>query len=160
MAVDRIVPCGRDRHGGQAEMAARLMVLCLWLVLVIRRTSVTYGVDKDISTDSENLLFAPEKLLPASRDADFIIQLWHEIPYLHVRPSYFRRYVLIPTHYWLLLLYIAGGVELTPGPVKFPCTLCYMYKPMTARQRGVQCSRCDKWMHAKCHVHVSMVDRT
>lgn len=48
-----------------------------------------------------------------------------------------------------------GDVETNPGPpkFKFPCGLCS--KPVTSRQRGIQCDSCVIWFHAKC-VNISV----
>ena len=52
---------------------------------------------------------------------------------------------------WLLLLTICGDIELNPGPT-CPCTKCD--KAVRARDRGIQCDKCDEWTHAKCcHVN-------
>ena len=36
---------------------------------------------------------------------------------------------------WLLLL--SGDIEINPGPVRYPCTVCA--KPVRVNQRGVMC---------------------
>ena len=46
------------------------------------------------------------------------------------------------------LLWLAGDIELNPGPVKWPCVLCA--KPVRSNQDGVECSNCAKWCHRKC----------
>ena len=51
-----------------------------------------------------------------------------------------------PACYWLLLL--CGDVEINPGPVKFPCTICQ--RPVKRNQRGICCDACDRWTHAIC----------
>ena len=44
-----------------------------------------------------------------------------------------------------------GDIELNPGPT-CPCTKCG--KAVRARDRGIQCDKCDEWTHAKCcHVN-------
>ena len=48
----------------------------------------------------------------------------------------------------LLLLTIAGDIELNPGPVRFPCGTCG--RAVQTNQRGVCCDECNKWYHARC----------
>ena len=48
----------------------------------------------------------------------------------------------------LYLLSLAGDIELNPGPVKRPCSLCC--KPVKCNQDGVECSNCATWCHRKC----------
>ena len=73
------------------------------------------------------------------------VSLWRITPQL--RPKFYRCLPhTLPDGYWLLL--VAGDVEPNPGPVRFPCTVCQ--KPVKCNQRGIQCSICANWTHAKC----------
>ena len=52
---------------------------------------------------------------------------------------------------WITAAFLlcCGDVEPNPGPnYKYPCTVCSY--PVKCNQRGIQCSWCDKWTHAKC----------
>ena len=53
------------------------------------------------------------------------------------------------------LLWLAGDIELNPGPVKWPSVLCA--KPVKSNQDGVECSNCVKWCHRKCE-EMSLVE--
>ena len=48
------------------------------------------------------------------------------------------------------LLPLCGDIAPNPGPskIKYPCATCS--KAVTSRQRGIECSRCEKWCHASC----------
>lgn len=48
----------------------------------------------------------------------------------------------------VVLLLLAGDVEVNPGSTKYPCTLCS--KPVRKNQRGILCDKCKKWTHASC----------
>ena len=49
----------------------------------------------------------------------------------------------------LLLMILAGDIELNPGPAyRFPCVKCN--KPVRSNQKGLQCDSCDRWCHAAC----------
>ena len=50
----------------------------------------------------------------------------------------------VPGRFWLILL--AGDVERNPGPTKYPCTVCS--RVVMSKQQGVECTRCERWMHA------------
>ena len=41
---------------------------------------------------------------------------------------------------FLLVLLLSCDVELNPGPVRFPCSVCY--KPVRVDQRALQCDVC------------------
>ena len=43
---------------------------------------------------------------------------------------------------------LSGDIELNPGPVKFPCTICK--NPVKKNQRGLCCDVCNLWTHARC----------
>ena len=45
-------------------------------------------------------------------------------------------------------LTLADDVELNPGPVRYPCTVCS--RAVASHHRGIQCDRCDLWAHAVC----------
>ena len=44
-----------------------------------------------------------------------------------------------------ILLY---DVELNPGPVRYPCSMCY--RPVRVNQRALQCDECACWCHCAC----------
>ena len=46
-----------------------------------------------------------------------------------------------------LLLLCSGDVERNPGP-RYPCSVCG--KAVTARQQGIEFSKCEQWTHARC----------
>ena len=49
-----------------------------------------------------------------------------------------------------VLLLLCGDILPNPGPasVKYPCTVCS--KSVSYSQKGIECSRCDRWTHALC----------
>ena len=49
-----------------------------------------------------------------------------------------------------ILLLMCGDILPNPGParVKYPCTVCC--KSVLHSQRGIECSRCERWTHALC----------
>ena len=117
-------------------MALGLQSLVLLSLLVIR---LTYFPDSGAKSNSSGCGNAHTKAV--------IVSLWRMTP--HLRPKLHRcPHHTLPNGFWLLLL--AGDVELNPGPVRFPCTVCQ--KPVKCNQRGIQCSICDNWTHAKCEV--------
>ena len=65
-----------------------------------------------------------------------------------------KRYLSSPSMALLLIL-MAGDIQLNPGPVKFPCTHCS--KPVRCNQMGLQCDLCEHWVHGKCE-HLSKQD--
>ena len=79
-----------------------------------------------------------------TRSESVIISLWRRAKYLC--PRLRRPTNMLPANYWLLLL--AGDIEKNPGPARFPCTVCR--KPVKRNQRGIECSKCAHWTHAKC----------
>lgn len=117
------------------------VIFVLWLSLAVSKT--TYAPTQ-YEEGPAQLLCAPEKLLPGGGGAQCAILLWRTNP--HLRPSYYRGRSLVPTHYWLLLL--AGDIEVNPGPVRYPCTVCS--KAVRKNQRGICCDRCESWSHARC----------
>ena len=48
--------------------------------------------------------------------------------------------------YFKYLLILAGDINLHPGPVKYPCSVCA--KPV--RKRIISCEKCGLWLHKKC----------
>ena len=50
----------------------------------------------------------------------------------------------------LLILAIAGDIQMNPGPriPKYPCAICR--KACTWKTRAIQCDDCDNWHHAQC----------
>ena len=45
-------------------------------------------------------------------------------------------------------LLLGGDIQLNPGPVRHPCTVCS--NPVAANHRAVQCDICQGWTHIKC----------
>ena len=47
-------------------------------------------------------------------------------------------------------LQLCGDTCPNPGPscVKFPCSVCA--RSVTANQYGIECCRCENWIHASC----------
>ena len=120
----------------------RFLIACLWIFLTICRMSASIRTPSDANSD---LLFAPRRLMSNGKSS--AICAWRRSSHLrpHLRRS--RSYsATIPCTYWLLL--IAGDVEINPGPIRFPCTVCQ--KPVRTNQRGVCCDACDLWTHASC----------
>ena len=48
--------------------------------------------------------------------------------------------------YFKYLLILSGDINLHPGPVKYPCSVCA--KPV--RKRIISCEKCRLWLHKKC----------
>ena len=48
--------------------------------------------------------------------------------------------------YFKYLLILSGDINLHPGPVKYPCSVCA--KPV--RKRIISCEKCGSWIHKKC----------
>ena len=48
--------------------------------------------------------------------------------------------------YFKYLLILSGDINLHPGPVKYPCSVCA--KPV--RKRIISCEKCGLWIHKKC----------
>ena len=58
---------------------------------------------------------------------------------------------LLSADWLLLLLLLAGDIEVNPGPVrkwKYPCGVCSA--PVKSNQRGIQCDVCANWLHTRC----------
>ena len=50
---------------------------------------------------------------------------------------------------WILkLLWLCGDVQRNPGPIKFPCSICF--KPVRSNQKAMLCDCCNLWCHCKC----------
>ena len=49
---------------------------------------------------------------------------------------------------FFLVLLLSYDVELNPGPVRFPCSVCY--KPVCVNQQALQCDLCNYWCHRVC----------
>ena len=80
------------------------------------------------------------------RDRNIYYSLCIEVPRVEVCSNWNYRRVSWITAAFLLC---CGDVEPNPGPnYKYPCTVCSY--PVKCNQRGIQCSWCDKWTHAKC----------
>ena len=52
-------------------------------------------------------------------------------------------------HYWYFkyLLILSGDINLHPGPVQYPCSVCA--KPVT--KRLISCEKCGLWIHKRCN---------
>ena len=48
--------------------------------------------------------------------------------------------------YFKYLLILSGDINLHPGPLKYPCSVCA--KPV--RKRIISCEKCGLWLHKKC----------
>ena len=48
--------------------------------------------------------------------------------------------------YFKYILILSGDINLHPGPVKYPCSVCA--KPV--RKRIISCKKCGLWLHKKC----------
>ena len=46
----------------------------------------------------------------------------------------------------MILLLLCGDVEVNPGPVSFPCTVCG--KSVAEVDRAIECDSCSLWCHA------------
>ena len=108
------------------------LVSCLWLWLVVSR--LAHASSEDESSCG----------LPGGGGIQCVILVWKKGS--HLRPNYYRGRALVPIHFWLLLL--AGDVEVNPGHVRYPCTMCK--KAVKSNQRGILCDRCELWSHARC----------
>ena len=47
-----------------------------------------------------------------------------------------------------LVLVLSNDIKLNPGPVHFPCSVCY--KPVRVNQQALQCDACAYWCHCVC----------
>ena len=52
-------------------------------------------------------------------------------------------------HYWYFkyLLILSGDINLHPGPVQYPCSVCA--KPV--KKRPISCEKCGLWIHKRCN---------
>ena len=52
-------------------------------------------------------------------------------------------------HYWYFkyLLILSGDINLHPGPVQYPCSVCA--KPV--KKRLISCEKCGLWIHKRCN---------
>lgn len=48
----------------------------------------------------------------------------------------------------LILLLLGGDIQLNPGPVSYPCSVCL--KPVRSNQAAIQYDGCFQWMHCCC----------
>ncbi len=48
----------------------------------------------------------------------------------------------------VMLLILGGDVQLNPGPIKHPCSICLL--SVRSNQRAVLCDGCHLWSHIKC----------
>lgn len=48
----------------------------------------------------------------------------------------------------VIILLLSGDIQLNPGPVQFPCSVCQ--KAVAKNHRALQCDSCDTWTHIKC----------
>ena len=53
--------------------------------------------------------------------------------------------------YFKYLLIFSGDINLHPGPVKYPCSMCA--KPV--RKRIISCEKCGLWLHKNVTLHLS-----
>ena len=49
--------------------------------------------------------------------------------------------------YFKYLLILSGDINLHPGPVKYPCSVCA--KP-SGKELSISCEKCGLWLHKKC----------
>ena len=47
-----------------------------------------------------------------------------------------------------LLLYLAGNLHPNPGPLRYPCSVCF--KNVTSQGTSYLCTRCSHWVHSRC----------
>ena len=47
-----------------------------------------------------------------------------------------------------LLLALAGDVHPSPGPSRYPCSVCF--KNVTSQGTSYLCTRCSHWVHSRC----------
>ena len=52
-------------------------------------------------------------------------------------------------HYWYFkyLLILSGDINLHPGPIQYPCSVCA--KPV--KKRLISCEKCGLWIHKRCN---------
>ena len=50
--------------------------------------------------------------------------------------------------YCFFLLLLSGDIEINPGPIKNPCSICL--KSVAKSHRAVNCDICNLWSHVKC----------
>ena len=124
--------------------SCKFLVSCLWFCLVVGRSYYETAECPVIDDDVNNLLCANERCLTGGNRLSAAFLTLRRLS--HLRPLCKRRQLYVPFSYWLLL--IAGDVELNPGPIKYPCTVCN--RPVKRNQRGIQCDSCDLWTHANC----------
>ena len=124
------------------KMAAwRFLRVYLWICLLIFQIFGHHELPQASQSYNRELLFAPRAFNEGSYSG-FVQCLWmrnsHLHPDLHIQ-SRRSRSPTIPSYYWLLML--SGDIELNPGPVKFPCTICK--NPVKKNQRGLCCDVCN-----------------
>ena len=130
-----------SRVDSKMAIGCRFLLSGLWFCFVFFRICHAHEFVQD---NNSELLFAPRHLAVRSPSA---LCTWRVNS--HLRPwasSSRRRNFVLPNCYWLILL--AGDVETNPGPAKYPCTACS--KAVRNNQRGIFCSMCENWTHARC----------
>lgn len=106
-------------------------------------------LDMSRPDDNLHLKFAPDTTFTEERPAASLLFTKYdqcrgaEVVLGSTRVVFRRRMCLV---YWLLAL--SGDIEVNPGPVRHPCSVCQ--RSVKSNQRGICCDNCDRWSHAKC----------
>ena len=117
----------------------RFLVSCLWFCFVVGCNYYTAGGSQVAVDDVNKLLCANDRCLTNRNRLSAILLTLRK--FSHLWPLCKQRVLY-------LILASTGDVEMNPGPIKFPFTMCS--KPVKRNQRGIQCDSCDLWTHAYC----------
>ena len=90
-------------------------------------------------------------------DGEKISENFHEVLLISFHSSSCVMCTFKKTFMFCNLLQLCGDIALNPGPqeITYPCATCS--KAVTSRQRGIECSRCERWSHATC-VNMSVAE--
>ena len=126
-----------------ARSKSRFTFTPLWICLVLLRL-----IDSALNLPEDNpeLLFAPKQLDTQRNPIASVVCTWKKNSHLRASLKRNKGCHIIPPCYWLLIL--AGDIELNPGPLKYPCSVCH--SSVKNNQRGIFCNKCELWAHAKC----------
>ena len=59
----------------------------------------------------------------------------------------------------IFYLKVCGDIHSNPGPIRYPCVVCY--KPVAVNHRALLCDGCNCWVHCRCGgIHVSQSQYT
>ena len=72
---------------------------------------------------------------------------WKKVE-IHEGLSRRGHFMVCKTVLLLCLLIVSGDIEVNPGPIKYPCSVCE--KSVKSNQQALSCDSCDRWTHCKC----------